>query len=1776
MTPEAEPTDLFDLIGSGDDATEQSEEPPAPAQPADVEQPSTPETPARESFTFTAGVHYVPSGPKARFRANIRAIELSQQLDAEQRPATPQEQEELAAWSGWGAIPDVFADHRPGWEEERAELKALLTDEEYEAADASILNAFYTPPALSSAIWDGLADLGFDGGDVLEPGCGSGIFMATAPEGASVTGIELDPITARIARHLNPQADVRNESFYDTRLPAHGYDAVIGNVPFGETRRPDAEWNKELRFNLHEYFIRKGIAGLHPGGVMAVVTSTATSDKRSPVLRAEVATEADFLGAVRLPGGAFRRQAGTDVATDILVFRKRLPGEEITQQTRDWQTTSERDFGDGTAHRVNNYFLKNPERVLGAMGTSGQWGRLSVTNENYDPLSAGPVRTALEGIVEEAKAQGRTYVPLTDAQRTEREQAAERPSATEPPGTIVDLGDAKTAAFHVVTPTGDYRPLKKPAKKYRDEVHSLMRMRDVLTDLVAEDGSSVTETAQSRSLRAEARSLWEAHVEKYGPINRFETKWRDRQVTNPETGKKETVRTSVKVMNPAFVGMRRDPRFSLVAGVERFNEESQQAQPADILLKRTVSAYRPKLGADTAEEALGLTIGATGTADLEQIALRLGVDTETARAELGDLVFDDPNDPETIITRAEYLSGHVRNKLAEARAALERDPEGPWQRNIDALNSVMPEDVPVEDIEAIIGAVWIDQETHEKFLRELTDDDYVTVINAGYGYWDVKNATKRSSVKSSEQWGTPERPADQLFRSMLTGTSIVVKDKVMVEPGKYEEVLNVEKTEAARDKAQQIQDRFAEWVWEHPGRAVELHAEYNARFNSYVARDYTEEAQRLTLPGLVDDFTPHPHQLTAVARMIAEPAVGLFHQVGAGKTSAMVMGLTELKRRGLVQKPAVVVPNHMLEQFTREWKQLYPGAQILSAGSEMIGDSSSSGKPENVEQRRTFIAQAAMNDWDAIILTESAFGKIGVREETRKTYMKKEIETLREALKAAHGIEGSTEGRTRTQKNIRAAIDRAEGVLEAKTNKDADNGLSWEDTGVDYLAVDEAHGWKNLRTVSNIADAAVTGSDKATDLHMKLDWMRETYGARVATLATGTPVANSITEAHVMMRYLRPDLLEETGVAHFDDWANTFGRRVARWERTPDGNLKNRERFAKFKNVPEMLGGWQQFADVKMSDDLELNDMPQIALDEDGERRPLIEVVPESLTHSKYRDKLGKRLQSLTGRPQRGEDNHLKVYGDGRKAALDPALVGQPTTETVKLDRAAANIAAIWGSTKDLTYTVPGSDEISDKPGALQLVFSDLGVPNGEGWNAYDALKQRLVEEYGMDPGRVRFIHEARNDEEKAVIFKQAREGDIDVLIGSSSRMGTGANIQDRAIALHHLDCPWRPADLTQREGRILRQGNQNPEVDIIRYVTENSFDSTSWDIIARKGYAIAQLMRSTIDVRELEDPGDEVIDAQQLMAASSGDPLMLERVEAEDEVNRLERLERGHKRSQNAMKSRLLVEQTRHQHLSENLPKLEAVVGNNVETKGDKFSLELNGQTYTSRKEANEAMLTAIKRASGADASSTFVRPTSHRPPLVKVGGQYFQIVTNGGHRSEAQVQFRMVGAEKVTPASATFEWSALMSPQPPRISTTLEHRVAALPGLVREYKAYLEDSTAKVNEAKAMESAPFKYAGELREARRTLDRILAQIKKNELTPGAAQPSAEKQPEGKAPREVTRSRYAAATSARERAFGVKGGYRKPKRPAETVAGRRRLEAERVVADSRRDNERSR
>ncbi|WP_232550056.1 helicase-related protein [Propioniciclava soli] len=1417
-------------------------------------------------------------------------------LEDEQRPASSAEQQVLAAWSGWGAsgLAEVFDERTSTNAARREVLRELLSDAEYRAAQKTTLNAHYTDPQIATALWGAVRALGFEQGRVLEPGCGAGVFMGLAPAGCQVTGVELDPITAGIAAALYPDATVRAESFADTKLAPASFDLAIGNVPFGDIVLHDPTHNPG-KLSMHNHFIVKSLNLVRPGGLVAVLTSRWTMDGTNPAARRAIMDRADLVGAVRLPLGAHERTAGTNAVTDMLILRRREPDAPAAHTV--WDTTVTLQLqgpGEDQALAVNNYWSEYPRHVIGVhrWRSSGYGPTVSVEHEHPSEIGA-ELAAGLDSVVR--FAQDRTAVGqrmVFSLAAPDTVPAVERAAAAEGmlEGALVANPDGSFAVVEDATLT----PLGVPATQ-AVEMRTLLGLRDQISALVRAESTSLDDVALDAD-RSRLAADWQAYVARYGPINRFTTRRTGRTGEDGEEVLAQVVPATVRRLLS-------DPHGALTAAIEVFDPVAQAAEPAGMLRRRQVVPREPVRGVDSAVDGLAVVLDQKGWVDLEAVAdlMGAGISVDEVAAALGDAIFQVPPttagyDPQRPwVTRAEYLSGNVRRALTDARTAALVDPDA-WQGNVEALVAVMPPDIQAGEIHASLGAVWIPPSDHQKFLREILDSGYCTVKRVSGSAWEVEHANY--GVLATRQWGTERMPAGTLMRKIMEQAPIEVHDLIDV-GDKEKRILNRVDTDAAIEKAEQMSARFAEWVWEDGDRSARLVEVYNQMFNSVVLRDYSHEGAALTLPGLATSFVPRDHQRAAVARMLHEPCVGLFHEVGAGKTAEMVMGMTELKRLGLIRKPAVVVPNSMLEQFSREWLQLYPQAAILAAGVDDL----------SAPNRKRFVARAATNEWDAIVMTRTAFERLALTPRNQYAFLQRELEGQREALArvAGDGV------RSRSVKALEKALSRREEQLKAEMDKPADPGVSFEESGIDYLVVDELHDYKNLATPSRIQGAALAGSKRALDLFAKIEYLRQTTGERVFTGATATPIANSITEMYVMMRYHDPAGMRELGMVDFDTWAATFGTVVTQPEvRIHGDGFKMKNRLARFNNVPELLALFNRFADVKTAEDL---DLPRPAIaprPDDGERAAHLLVVQRTEPQAEFMATIAERATQIeSGQVDPKEDNMLKLSSEARLGSLDLRLIDprHPAGDDAggKVLAAADYLARVYHDTRHNSYLDKSTGEPSPNRGALQLVFCDLGTPGTPGseaasWDVYTALRTALTDR-GVPTGRVRFIHEAVRDRDKAALFSACRNGHVSILIGSTAKMGTGVNIQDRVVHLLHMNAPWRPADLTQRNGRGWRQGNQNPELMLTQVITEQTFDTYSWQTLERKAAFIGQIMRGGAD-RETGDIADDAFSFAEAKAIGSGNPKLIQLAEVQADLGRLTRLETAHQRTERGLQA--------------------------------------------------------------------------------------------------------------------------------------------------------------------------------------------------------------------------------------------------------------------------------
>lgn len=1647
-----------------------------------------------------------PATAKKRLAANLEALRTLRAIQADDRAATGPEQAKLARWSGWGSLPGVFKEPPPDntYALGQKVLKQLLSPAEYAAARRTTRNAHYTDAGYVAAIWDAMRDLGFQGGQVLEPGSGSGTFMGMAPESIAgethVTGVELDPITAAMARALYPNQTVRTESFADTKTADGVFDAAIGNVPFSDTKLVDREYNPGRKHNMHNHFILKSLRMTRPGGLVAVITSRYTMDSLNPSARREMAELGDLVGAVRLPSGAHSKAAGTEVVTDLLLFRRREPGAEYSglpfEQTRTIDV-------DGKQIPVNEHFVDAggdaTDMVLGEFAAvHGMRGQDDLTVKG-DKDAEPALRKALDRLAAQAKARGLTQTPG----HSERPAFAAVGKAAKPDGYLQARPDGNFTRLV----RGREQPHTVPAKQ-ADELRQLLALRNTVMALVDVESSNVDDTAEMRRLRRELNDIYDSYVAKYGPVSRF-TETRAKGSGADDVEEEKVTRT-----RPKQGGFRTDPFSAAVRALEIYDPVTNTARKADIFRKRGISPRTPAMAAQNPADALAITLDQVGEVDLDHVADLLGLDDgQRVREALGTLVFDEPGTGR-LVPRAEYLSGNVRNKLEAARLAAAENPR--FDTNVEALQRALPPDLTPAEIRAKMGAGWIHPRYVQQFLREILRDRTLTVKRKHGTDWEVKSDRKRSTAATSE-WGIRERNAVELAEDILSQKPI----RVDVD-GKPSQ----EKTDAAQAKAKEIADRFEQWAWEDPARQKELQDAYNRKFNSLVLRSY--DGGDMALPGLSrEGFYAYPHRMAAIRRIIHEPSVGLWHEVGAGKTTSMIIGGQEMRRMGLIRKPGYVVPNHMLEQFTREFLERYPQARVLAIGADEVKND------KDGEKRRDVVARAATGDWDAVILTQGAFKRIPVSSETERSYLEAEAEPLRRSVqrrrdeverevRAANPGNGEAElaelvrdalGKDTTVKELEGLVERAEErVKEHQVATERDPGLTFEQTGIDYLFVDEAHTYKNLRTSSRIQGMGIPGSQIATDLHMKLHHLRSKHD-RVATLATATPIANSVSEAYTMMRYVRPDLLEDMGIETFDEFAANFGEVVSRLEVAPTGGLRQHSRFAKFVNIPELLRAWLIASDVKTADDLkDIVKVPELAerVDSDGNtsRTPEIEVVPPSEDLKDFMASLVFRAKNIPYPPEKGGDNMLKITGEGRAAALDLQMVGRKTDEPTKLDIAADQIAGIYNDNADRVYTDKDGSPVGT-PGALQLVFSDIGTPaqrkakrtkgkaaqaaGGEpvltedqtgyfpedvdlsDFNAYDALRDKLVAR-GIPRAKIRFIHEAKTDQEKAELFAAARDGRIAVLVGSTNKMGVGTNVQDRAVALHHLDAPWRPADVQQREGRIIRQGNKNPEVRVIRYVTEGSFDAYIWQAITTKGTFINQIMRGRADVREMDDVGDFALSAAEVTALGTGNRWLIEHAEARADLTRLERALRNHEADQRNLARQISAAEADVNLSEKTIKQAGDALATRVDTRGDNFRIGLVDTDYADRPDAQARLRQILRKVARGDDLDSTIGDFAGFPLRASPAGD--------------GVELELLGAPGVVVAVGRAEIAD------GDIIGKLQARLGNLEKLRAHHVARLAEARQDVESLQARVGKPFRDADALSAARDRFERVERELR--------------------------------------------------------------------------------
>ena len=1475
-------------------------------------------------------------GPKEKFWRNIKAIATLKQIEQDNRYATPEEQHILSQYVGWGGVADAFDPDKPAWAAEYSELKELLTPEEYEAARASTLNAHYTSPTVIRAIYDAVEQMGFRTGNILEPSCGVGNFFGMLPEsmaGSRLYGVELDSISGRIAKQLYPKADITVAGF-ETTDRRDFYDLAIGNVPFGQYQVNDKAYNK-LGFNIHNYFFAKALDQVRPGGVVAFVTSRYTMDAKDSTVRRHLAQRAELLGAIRLPNNAFRANAGTDVVSDILFLQKRDRPLDIAP---DWTQTGRTEEG----FTVNQYFLDHPEMVLGRpTAESTQYGKQDYT---VVPIEGLELADQLHDAVKYIRG---TYQEAALPELGEGEDIDESlpadPNVKNYSYTVVD------GAVYFRENSRMVRPDLNATAEAR--VKGLVGLRDCVQRLIDLEMDAAAPDADIRAQMAELNRRYDDFSAKYGLIN-------DRANRLPFAD---------------------DSSYYLLCALEVLDEDGRLERKADMFTKRTIKPHEAVTTVDTASEALAVSISEKACVDMAYMEQLTGKTGEELADELRGVIFRVPGQTEPdgtphYVTADEYLSGNVRRKLRQAQRAAEQDPA--FAVNVEALTAAQPKDLDASEIEVRLGATWIDKEYIQQFMYETFDTPFYLQRSIEVHYtpftaeWQIsgKNVVGQNNVAAYSTYGTGRANAYKILEDSLNLRDVRIYDTVEDADGKERRVLNAKETTLAAQKQQAIRDAFRDWIWRDPERRQALVRQYNEEMNATRPREY--DGSHIVFGGINPAITLREHQKNAIAHVLYGGNTLLAHEVGAGKTYEMVGAAMEAKRLGLCQKSLFVVPNHLTEQWASEFLRLYPSANILVTTK----------KDFEKHNRKKFCARIATGDYDAIIMGHSQFEKIPISKERQERLLHEQIWEITEGIaevEASGGERFTVKQLERTKKSLEARLEK----LQAEGRKD--DVVTFEQLGVDRLFVDEAHNYKNLflyTKMRNVAGLSTTDAQKSSDMFAKCRYMDEITSGRGVIFATGTPVSNSMTELYTMQRYLQYDRLQELGMAHFDCWASRFGETVTALELAPEGTgYRARTRFSKFFNLPELMNLFKEVADIKTANQLHLP-------------TPQVEYHNIVAQPTDIQKEMVKALSERASEVHRGSvdpsvDNMLKITSDGRKLGLDQRIINQmlPDEPGTKVNQCVDNIMQIW------------RDGEADK--LTQLVFCDISTPQAKpakkvakaldnptlhaledavpldepepAFTVYEDIRQKLIAK-GVPAEQIAFIHEANTEVRKKELFSKVRTGQVRVLLGSTAKMGAGTNVQDRLVALHDLDCPWRPGDLAQRKGRIERQGNQNETVHVYRYVTEGTFDAYLWQTVENKQKFISQIMTSKSPVRSCDDVDETALSFAEIKALCAGDPRIKERMDLDVDVARLKLMKADHQSKQYRLEDQLL--KTFPEEIEKNkgfIAGLEADMKTLAEHPHpeDSFAgMEVRGDTLTDKENAGAALLDACREVKGTD----------------------------------------------------------------------------------------------------------------------------------------------------------------------------------------------------------------
>ena len=1586
----------------------------------------------RHNFRITDDAIGV-GGAKEKFRNNMAAINLLHELEIENRLATPEEQEVLSRYVGWGGLSMAFDEHNAAWAEEFKELYASLSPEEYRAAMESTLTAFYTPPVVIKAMYDALDRLGFSQGNILEPSCGTGNFFGLLPESmqnSKLHGVEIDSLTGRIAKQLYQKANIAIEGFEKTNLPDDHFNVVLGNVPFGEIRVNDSRYNAQ-KFLIHDYFFAKALDKVRAGGVLMFITSKGTMDKASPEVRKYIAQRAELLGAIRLPDNTFKANAGTEVTSDILILQKR---DRVMDIEPDWVHLDT----DENGVTMNRYFVEHPEMVLGEIKMENtRFG-------TFEPVCKARKDIPLSELLSNAVQRINGEIPELDNRVDEISDEQELSVPADP--------NVRNFSFTLVDGRVYFRENDRmqPASvsmTAENRIKGLIQIRDCVRKLIEYQ----TEDYPEKMICTEQENLnrlYDAYTAKYGLIN----------------------------SRGNYLAFASDESYFLLCSLEVLDDEGNFKRKADMFTKRTIKPHREVTSVETASEALALSIGEKARVDLPYMEQLTGKTQTELVQDLQGVIFKVPNsEPVSYVAADEYLSGNVRNKLTVAELAAKNDPE--LAVNVEALKKVIPKDLSAAEISVRLGATWIPQEDIQRFVMELlTPSSYAagrlkvryTPIN---GDWFIENkSSDMGNVKADSTYGTKRASAYRIIEDTLNLRDTRIFDYVYDEHGNKKAVFNAKETTAAQAKQEAIKQAFQDWIWKDPERRNRLVRYYNDTFNSVRPREY--DGSHITFGGISPEITLRPHQVNAIAHILYGGNTLLAHKVGAGKTFEMVAAAQESKRLGLCQKSMFVVPNHLVGQWASEYLRLYPSANILVTTKQDF----------ETGNRKKFCGRIATGDYDAVIIGHSQFEKIPMSIERQREQLEKQLDDIERGIddvQASKGEQFTVKQLMKTRKAIKTKLEKL------NDTKRKDTVIDFEQLGVDRLFIDESHFYKNLylyTKMRNVGGIAQTEAQKSSDLFMKCRYLDEITGNRGTVFATGTPVSNSMVELYSVQRYLQYDTLAQNGLQHFDSWASTFGETVTALELAPEGtNYRAKTRFAKFYNLPELMQMFREVADIQTADMLKLP-VPKVNYHN-------IKTKPSEI-QTEMVASLAKRAEKVRARlVEPNIDNMLKITNDGRKLALDQRMIDPmlPDDPDSKVNACVDNVYRIWEEHADTKAT--------------QLVFCDLSTPKNDGtFNVYDDMREKLIAR-GIPAEQICFIHEATTDAQKKELFGKVRSGEVRVLFGSTPKMGAGTNVQDRLIAIHNLDCPWRPSDLEQRQGRIERQGNMFPEVEVYRYVTEQTFDAYLYQLVESKQKFISQIMTSKSPVRSAEDVDEVALSFAEVKMLATGDARFKEKMDLDIQVSKLRVLKQSYLSEHYDLEDRVLkyYPQTIKEY-EERIAGYEndAALAEQHKPQGeDKFCpMTLKGVTYTEKADAGEMLLAICKEY-------PMSAPT--------------EIGSYRGFRME--IYYDTVNAHYCMNLCGKAKHKVDLGADALGNLTRIENELSKLPARLEAAKTKKAETIAQLETAKEEIKKPFTFEDELKEKTERLNALNIELNLNEKDTSVmdAEPEqAEEQPERK------------------------------------------------------------